>query len=73
MGSGGIVRDLRGISRLSRTWERIYCFFPSVIPFGGLVLVPNLGNNSRRKKGGTPKLIDPKTVPEIKAHKTEAR
>ena len=42
MGNRGIVRDLRGISRRSKPWERIYDLFSSVIPFGGFVSVPNL-------------------------------
>ena len=45
MGSGGIVRDLRGISGRSKPWERIYGPFPSVIPFRGFVSVPVLGKN----------------------------
>ena len=55
MGSGGIIRDLRGISRRSKTWERIYGPLPSMIPFGGFVSVPNLGKGYTEGKEEEPK------------------
>ena len=38
MGSGGIARHLRGISRRSKPWEKIYDPFPSVNSVGRLPL-----------------------------------
>ena len=40
-------------SRRSKTWERIYGDFPSIMPFGGFVSEPNLAKEFRGKKRGT--------------------
>ena len=55
MGSVDIVRDVRGISTRSKPWERIYGPFPSVIPYGGIVSMPNIGEQYREGKEEEPK------------------
>ena len=57
MSSGGIVSDLRGISRPSKPWEQIYGPFLLVISFGGFVSVPNLGKEYIEGKEEEPKTI----------------
>ena len=69
MGSGGIDRDLRNISRRSKRWERVYGPFPSVSDLGKGYI------EAKQEEPKPPKslLIDLGTIPETKKHKTEAR
>ena len=57
--------------RGERSFKRIYGSFPSVIPFGGFVSVPNLGKECIQGKEEEPK--PPKSHKTHKTHKTEAR
>ena len=55
MGSSVMIRDLRRILSRLKPWEGIYGPFPLVIPFGGFILVPNLGKEYIEGKEEEPK------------------